>query len=168
MKSCSHVKALILLDVWKTRFCLINYPNQSMAKKKHASPSHDPRCPSPSMEWISPGHQSLPKHPGDNQLWKVIVITQNLNIYLWSPFFQVWNTSLLHMVHFLLRSLFDLFFVEWQTIQHRLKVLEFQVYESHQRYNACIPPSRLSASLAAKSRALLQSKAIGIICNPSY
>lgn len=33
VKSCSHVKALILLDIWKTGFCLINYPSQSMAKK---------------------------------------------------------------------------------------------------------------------------------------
>ena len=138
VKSCSHVEALILLDIWKISFCLINYPNQSMAKKKHASPSHDPRCPSPSMEWISRGHQSLPKHPGDKQLWKVIVvivITQNLIGV--PPFFPALNTSLLHMVYFfLLCSIFFLVERGKQFSKVEGPLNKFHVYESHQRYNA--------------------------------
>lgn len=93
----SHVKALILLDIWKTGFCLINYPNQSMAKKKTCQPFSWSKVPI-SINGVDKSRSPEPSKTSWGQPtlegYKVIVTTQNLIGV--PPFFPVLNTSLLH------------------------------------------------------------------------
>lgn len=116
VKSCSHVKALILLDIWKTGFCLINYPSQSMAKKtcQPFSWSKVPisingvdksRSPEPSKtSWGQPtleGYSHYPKFDRGSPFFSSIE-------YIFASLF----------VHFLLLLVCSIFFlVERQTIQ---------------------------------------------------